>query len=336
VTGVQTCALPISVNPFYFDPGQNDPWLGGVVHQDMIRFAFECIDNDDPAFSAALIFRAFLEGAISDSNTAQYNTFKYLGRGETFRTYQGFERSISFSFKVFIQSRSEMLPLYQKLNQLISQVYPDYSPEYNLMRGNVVNVTIGDYIYRMPGFLESVNVTIDNSNTPWEIMLKEYGKDSENDVRQLPHMVTVQCSFKPIMDILPRKEKYLDQYVPLIANRENYLKPPSSIPSDNIPTAPLPKAGDPIITTNSGIPLNAPLAPQLFTGTPPNLQPQLSAKENPNTVKNTGPRKGKGNRKGTGSGVNYMPQGLNSGANALSPMGPGGSEFNNQRGQRGF
>jgi hypothetical protein len=115
-----------------------------------------------------------------------------------------------------------MMPLYKKVNQLVSQVYPDYSPKYNLMRGNVVRLTIGDYIYRMPGFLESVNVTIDNSNTPWEILLGEYAED---DVRQLPHMVNIQCSFKPIMDILPRKESYASPFVPLIANRDNYLNP---------------------------------------------------------------------------------------------------------------
>jgi hypothetical protein len=115
-----------------------------------------------------------------------------------------------------------MLPMYQKLNQLISQVYPDYSPEYNLMRGNVVKLTIGDYIYRMPGFLENVNVTIDNSNTPWEIVLAEF---DERDVRQLPHMVTVQCTFKPIMDILPRKQDYANPFVPLIVNKDRYLDP---------------------------------------------------------------------------------------------------------------
>ena len=213
--------------PYYFNPTLIDPWAaGGRDTNDMIRFGFECIDNNNVENSVALMFRAFLDGQIEDSNQAEYNTFKYLGRGETFRTYQGFTRSIGFSFKVFTQSRSEMRPLYQKVNQLISQVYPDYSPEYNLMRGNVVRLTIGDYIYRMPGFLENINVTIDNGNTPWEILLGEY---IEDDVRQLPHMVTIQCSFKPIMDILPRKETYANPFVPLIANKDYYLEKNASI-----------------------------------------------------------------------------------------------------------
>ena len=208
--------------PFYFNGSSGDtPWSSEDHYtNDMIKFAFECIDNNNTAQDAALVFRAFLEGSISDSNQAEYSSFKYLGRGETFRTYQGFDRGISFSFKMYAQSRQEMIPMYQKLNQLISQVYPDYSPSYNLMRGNVVRLTIGDYIYRMPGFLENVNVSIDNSNTPWEIVLAEY---TDSDVRQLPHMVTVQCSFKPIMDILPRKQDYANKFVPLIVNKDHFL-----------------------------------------------------------------------------------------------------------------
>ena len=218
-------------NPFYFNSSTGTPWEQqfqgeSLPTKDIIKFAFECIDNNNPTgdATAALVFRAFLEGQISDTNQANYNSYKYLGRGETFRTYQGFDRNISFSFKIFAQSRQELKPMYMRLNQLVSQVYPDYSTTYNLMRGNVVKLTIGDYLYRVPGFLESVNVTIDNSNTPWEIVLNQYG-EGEDTVRELPHMVTVQCTFKPIMDILPRKEDYNNPFVPLLANNGDFLKP---------------------------------------------------------------------------------------------------------------
>jgi hypothetical protein len=215
---------------FYYNSTNGTPWsVGGEDTKDIIKFAFECIDNDAPDNAIALIFRAFLEGAIQDSNSAQYNTFKYLGRGETFRTYQGFDRSVNFTFKILVQTRSEMQPLYRKLNHLISQVYPDYSPVSNFMRGSVVKLTIGDYFYRVPGFLEDVNVTL-NTDVGWEILLNE---TEEDDVMQAPFVITVNCSFKPIMDILPRRETYQQDYVPLIMNRDNYLN--STIPS-NVPT----------------------------------------------------------------------------------------------------
>ena len=202
-------------NLFYYNAKTQDPWIaGGNDTKDLIKFAFECMSNDYPGDAVALVFRAFLDGAIQDSNQAQYNSFKYLGRGETFRTYQGFDRSVSFSFKLFVQTKSEMRPLYKKLNHLISQVYPDYSPDTNFMRGNVVNLTIGDYFYRVPGFLENVNVTL-NTDVGWEILLGEY---LEIGVAQLPFVVDVSCTFKPIMNILPRRENYEQPYIPLIAN----------------------------------------------------------------------------------------------------------------------
>lgn len=244
------------INPFYYDAALRDPWTEAKSKNqypdDMIKFAFECLSNDEPDNASALIFRAFLDGSISDSNTAAFNEFKYLGRGETFRTYQGFDRTVGFSFKIFAQTRSEMRPLYQKLNHLISQVYPDYSAKYNIMRGNVVRLTIGDYLYRTPGFLESVNVTIDNSNTPWEIVLNQYNDD---DVRQLPHMVSVACTFRPIMDLLPRRENKANPFVPLIVNKDRYLDSAAETAVDQKALLISPKADPNAVTAANQAPL---------------------------------------------------------------------------------
>lgn len=207
---------------YYTSPkgsSQNAWSVGGSDVNDLIKFGFECIDNDNPDNVMAIMFRAFLDGAIQDTNTAEFGSFKYLGRGETFRTYQGFERSVSFAFKILVQTRSEMRPLYKKLNHLISQTYPDYSPVSRFMRGSVVRLTIGDYFYRVPGFLDSVNVTL-NTDVGWEILLNQYDED---DVFQAPFVVDVSCGFKPIMDILPRRESYKNPFVPLIANRDNLM-----------------------------------------------------------------------------------------------------------------
>ena len=187
--------------PFVF---KNDsaPWeLDKTGTDDLIKFVFEAISNDDPSYSMALFFRAFLTAGITDNNTAQLNAFKYQGRGENFYTYQGFDRSIGFSFRVAAGSRDELRPLYNKVNSLISQVYPDYSPKQGIMRAPLVRITIGDYLYRVPGFLESVNVTVDN-NYPWEVNLE---KSEVGDIAQLPQVMDIAISFKPIMDILPRR-----------------------------------------------------------------------------------------------------------------------------------
>jgi len=178
-----------------------DPWKA-LGYTDSIKLGFECLSNDDSKYSTALIFRALLSNGFTDNNSAVLNSFRYMGRGEEFHTYQGFTRAISFSFKIAAFSRSELKPLYNKLNYLISQVYPDYSPNTNIMRAPVVKITLGDYLYRVPGFLESVNITVDN-NTPWEINL-----ENSTDVQELPHVLDVSISFKPIHSILPQRATF--------------------------------------------------------------------------------------------------------------------------------
>jgi hypothetical protein len=181
-----------------------NPWLE-LRYKDSIKLGFECLSNDDTKKSTALLFRALLTNGFTDNNTAVLNPLRYMGRGEEFFTYQGFTRDISFSFKIAALSRDELRPLYNKLNYLISQVYPDYSSNSGIMRAPIVKVTLGDYLYRVPGFLQSVNVTVDNS-TSWEINLEE-----STDVQQLPHVLEVQISFKPIHDILPQRSVYSNQ-----------------------------------------------------------------------------------------------------------------------------
>jgi hypothetical protein len=179
-----------------------DPWTGKVDAKDSIKLAFECLSNDNTSISTALVFRALLSNGFTDNNTAVLNPFRYMGRGEEFFTYQGFTRDIQFSFKIAAFSRQELKPLYNKLNYLISQVYPDYAGNSGIMRAPIVKVTLGDYLYRVPGFLQSVNVTVDNS-TSWEINL-----ENSTDVQELPHVLEVQISFKPIHDVLPQRSSY--------------------------------------------------------------------------------------------------------------------------------
>lgn len=221
--------------PFLFRNDQA-PWeINKTDTDDLIKFVFEAISNDDPSFSMALFFRAFLTAGITDSNSAQLNAFKYQGRGENFYTYQGFDRTIGFSFRVAAGSRDELRPLYNKVNSLISQVYPDYSPKQGIMRAPVIRMTIGDYLYRVPGFLESVNVTVDN-NYPWEINLE---KSEVGDIAQLPQVLDIAVSFKPIMDVLPKRAVLTDvlrttvgdtettraysEIVPLISNNGTFI-----------------------------------------------------------------------------------------------------------------
>jgi len=212
---------------------QDDPWSTKTLKadKDLVKFGFECIDNDNPISSTFLQFRAYLDGGISDSNQGEWNSFRYVGRGEEFFTYQGFTRTITFAFKIVAQSSDELLPMYNKINYLVSQVYPDYSPINNIMRAPLVKVTIGDYLYRVPGILQNVNLQLDQA-TSWEIRQTD---EQGNLLGELPQQLSVNITFKPIMDELPRKSPSIYSSN-LIANKKNAELNQEYITNDKLST----------------------------------------------------------------------------------------------------
>ena len=173
--------------------------------RDLIKFGFDVLGNDSGNPFKSVHFRAFLTG-YSDSHSADWQSKRYAGRGDSFYTYQGFDRTVSFYFKVAAQSKQEMRPLYEKLNFLLSTLYPDYAPDTGFMRGNIVRLTIGDLFVRTPGILESLNLTVDD-NYPWEIAFDEPEGGSSADMKETPQILDVAASFKPILNQLPRLDQ---------------------------------------------------------------------------------------------------------------------------------
>jgi len=168
--------------------------------RDLIKFRIEAVDNDNPTGpSAWMIFRSYLKD-ISDSPNPTWNTVNYVGRGEPFYIYKGFERSLSFTLQVAAMSEEELRPMWQKLNYLYSNTMPDYRN--NVMRAPYMKLTLGDYMFRQPGIIKNLTYTIGN-DSPWEIAIDE--PESGNSLYELPHVMTIQMTFAPIHDFLPRK-----------------------------------------------------------------------------------------------------------------------------------
>lgn len=169
---------------------------------DLIKFRFKVITPDSETY---LHFRAYLD-SFDDSFTGNWADFNYVGRGESFHTYQNFSRSISIGFKIAAQTRHEMRPLYQKIVTLASATAPTYSTE-GFMRGTLVQATVGSYIYEMPGFLTSVNFSWDKEY-PWEISLSGGSTDSKQDQQELPMVLNCQLQFTPIHRFTPQTGLY--------------------------------------------------------------------------------------------------------------------------------
>lgn len=180
---------------------------------DIVKFRIATIDNDNPSQKVFTHFRAFINN-FSDSMSAQWNDFRYIGRGENFYNYQGYQNNIQMGFTVAAQSVQELSIMYQKLNYLKSTLAPDYSQE-GYMRGSIHQLTLGGYFYETPGIITSLTYTIPN-DTPWEIGIPSNNKEIEAEggivfrnpeVKELPHRIEVSMDFKPIFKFLPEKVK---------------------------------------------------------------------------------------------------------------------------------
>ena len=186
---------------------------------DLVKFRIAAIDGSDPQFKTFMHFRAFID-SFSDSYNASWGSVRYLGRGENFYNYNGFDRTISLSFTVAAQSKPELIPMYKKLNYLASNLTPDYSP-FGYMRGPLVQLTMGGYLHEQVGFITALTYDIPNDTT-WEIGLSDTAGDptisstagldnlksiSDSSVKELPHRINVSSfQFTPIHDFRPGKQ----------------------------------------------------------------------------------------------------------------------------------
>jgi hypothetical protein len=170
---------------------------------DLVKFRIEAINNDDPGEGVFIHFRAFID-SFSDNYNADWSSTQYIGRGEKFYTYNNFDRTINMSWTVVAQSKDELIPMYQKLNFLASNLMPDYNNQ-GYMRGALVRLTVGGYLYSQPGFITSLTYDIPQEAT-YEIGINDVG-ESDPSVKELPHMIKVSTfTFTPIHNFVPRKQ----------------------------------------------------------------------------------------------------------------------------------
>lgn len=160
---------------------------------DLIRFSFTTIvprnnESDQPSL-IPLYFRAYLD-SFGDNYAASWNSFKYIGRGEDFYSYEGFNRSVDISFKIAALSDVELDLLIEKLNLLAGTTAPTYT-EGSYMRGNFTSVTVGNYLQNQTGVINSVDISW-NTDYQWDIE------------KELPMILDVSVSFTPIHSFAPQ------------------------------------------------------------------------------------------------------------------------------------
>lgn len=171
---------------------------------DLCKFRIGVISNDDPNQKTYIHFRAFLD-AMDDSYTAEWSDQKFSGRAENLYNYQGFDRKFNLAWTVAAQSKQELIPMYQKLNYLASVCAPDYSSD-GYMRGNLITLTVGGYLYEQVGIMTGINYSVP-MESPWEIAINETG-GSDPSVKELPFIIKVSgFNFIPIYNFVPSIQK---------------------------------------------------------------------------------------------------------------------------------
>jgi len=145
--------------------------------KDFIKFRFYDVIN-----KKYIIFRAILSG-ITDSVKPNYGSENYIGRPDKVYVYQNTDRTVAFNFKVYPKTKQEFPVLLEKMNYLVGMCYPSYT-EGERMITPFMKLTMGDMFNDVPGLLDSVTVTVEDSST-WEI----------EEGLQFPHYISVACSF---------------------------------------------------------------------------------------------------------------------------------------------
>jgi len=204
------------------DSGLGDRINAALVNEtptevrDYVKFQFKDIDGT----SNLMAFRATFE-TLTDTFNPDWSSTKYMGRPDSVHVYSGYSRDIAFDFKVYADCRKNMKSMWQKLNMLTSYTTPDFDSK-GRATSPIMKLTLGDYIVDQPGFLNTLVFTSDSAH-PWEITAGRYeskevpGTDKspvpittieyepEEDMFQLPMVVSVNVSYTIINQKLPKK-----------------------------------------------------------------------------------------------------------------------------------
>jgi|19_taG_2_1085344.scaffolds.fasta_scaffold07074_3 hypothetical protein len=155
---------------------------------DFIPFYINIMNTDE-----TIVLRATITDLTEDI-TPNWESVEYVGRPDMQYVYKNTERKIAFNFKIVPNNRDEFRIMWKKVNKLLALNYPSLAGAPHgggtsgisgtRMVAPFVQLTIGDYIKREPGYFESIKPKpIDN--TGWII----------EDGHRLPMYIEVEASF---------------------------------------------------------------------------------------------------------------------------------------------
>ena len=131
-------------------------------------------------------FRGTVAG-ITDTFSPSWDSVKYNGRADQAYQYKTFERSLSFTFKVYATSRIEMMPIYNKLSYLASMTMPTYGGSAGYS-GELIEFRLGSLFNKREAFIESLSYSM-SDETPWDLAI-------DDKVGELPMGIDISIGLK--------------------------------------------------------------------------------------------------------------------------------------------
>lgn len=118
-------------------------------------------------------FRSYITG-LSETVSPSWNTNKFFGNPFSFYTYDGVERSLSFTLKVVALNAKELAKNWTKIDFLTKMAYPTFNtPVANqtYTKPPIINFRLGNLYINKIAYIENLTYTIDD-NSPWETNLE--------------------------------------------------------------------------------------------------------------------------------------------------------------------
>jgi hypothetical protein len=160
----------------------------GTVSPDYVTLFF-AYDNRGGAQNGQKIiqFRSTISG-LTETFSPTYNPIKYPGRADQGYMYESFERTLTFNFKVYANSRKEMKNMWLKVQELAKLTLPDYSG--GPYSGQLVFFRLGDLWGQgasgIPSIITALTYTY-NDDHPWDL-------NYDGQLGELPMGVDVNIS----------------------------------------------------------------------------------------------------------------------------------------------
>jgi hypothetical protein len=147
-------------------------------------------------------FSAYIKG-FKDNFDATWNEYNYVGRSESFYTYNKFKRNVSFSFDIPCFNRTQLYEKHRALGQLASTTAGAYNTN-GLLGGVLLKVKVGGYLNNEYAILNSISYDIPDDSS-WDLDgTGDTSKVSIKERNQLAMYLKVNVSLTIIHTKLPQ------------------------------------------------------------------------------------------------------------------------------------